>query len=265
MSKTAFITGASSGIGAEFARQLAAKKYDLVIHGRRENLLINLADKLRKKYNINVNVVTAELTCSKQIQRLADLIGQIENLEILINNAGFTTREYFYDEPLSSQLGILDVHLRATVVFSHAALKIMIAKNHGSIINVSSVAGFFAAPTSSMYCATKSFLNTFTQSLSLELDNTDIKVQALCPGYTLSDFHTKIGYAKDDKRFKKFMSAEFVVRNSLKDLEHNRVFSIPGVKYKIMVVLSKFLPHVFFNHIAKKRYEKRRKNYTEHL
>lgn len=250
MNKVAFITGASSGIGAEFARQLAGRGYDLIIHGRRKQLLDELANDLEKQYGVDVKIEIAELSDKAQVDRLCDVIDSCEGLELLVNNAGYTTRKHFNEETLQSQLDLIDVHLTATVALTHKALAVMLRKNKGAIINVASVAGFFASPRSAMYCATKAFLNVFTESLYLELRDTAIAVQALCPGYTLSDFHTKLGYDKSDSMFDGFMTSEFVVEQSLKDLEKGKLYSIAGWKYRLLVRASRFIPKAILHKLV---------------
>lgn len=257
-SKVALITGASSGIGAEYARKLAQRGYDLIIHGRRVEKLQSLADEIKTKYNVNVQIETAELTNREDLNRLAEIIKNTENLEMLVNNAGFGGRERFHLEELENNLDMLNVHLTATIILTHAAIPKMLRQSRGYIINVSSVAGFFAAPRSSMYCATKSFLNTFSESLYLDLKNTGVMVQTVCPGFTLSDFHKKLGYKPDDPCFKKFMTSEFVVDHALNDLDKGKVYSIPGAKYKFFVLLSKWLPRKLLHVGVLKHYSKRK-------
>lgn len=256
--RVAFITGASSGIGAEFARQLAEQGYNLIIHGRRRELLDSLSEELTKKYGCSVKIEIAELSSRAEIDRLSEVLKKTQNLEILINNAGYTTRDKFYEENTQSHIDLLTVHLTATVVLTKAALDMMLAKNSGAIINIASVAGFFAAPRSVMYCATKAFLNTFSEALYLELKDTDVKVQTLCPGFTLSDFHKKLGYDPNDKCFKHFMSSEFVVKKSLKALKKSKLYCIPGLRYKILVFASKILPKSLLHTMTLKHYAKRR-------
>ena len=257
-SPVALITGASSGIGAEYARQLAFKGYDLIIHGRRLENLQALADEIKLKYKVNVNIETGDLTDRTQIDKLAEIIRNTENFEMLINNAGFGCRERFHLEDLQFHLDMLTVHLTATIILTHAAIPNMLRRGKGFIINVASVAGFFAAPRSSMYCSTKAFLNTFSESLYLDLKGTDVMVQTLCPGFTLSDFHKKLGYDPNDPAFKNFMTAEFVVSQGLKDLDKGKVYSIPGAKYKFFVILSKVLPKKILHYGMTKYYARRK-------
>jgi short-subunit dehydrogenase len=118
----------------------------------------------------------------------------------------------------------------------------MLQQRHGAIINVSSVAAYFVSPGSAAYCATKLFLNSFTESLHLELHGTGVRVQALCPGYTTSDFHRKLGYDTTTEFFRNFMPAERVVETSLRYLDKGRIICIPGFKYKIAAQLPRIIP-----------------------
>jgi uncharacterized protein len=241
MNKTAVITGASSGIGSEFAKKLAIKGYDLILTGRRENLLQKLCKELNNKYKIKSEYIITDFSDLNQIKTLAEKIKNIDNLEFLVNNAGFGTPDAFIESDIEKQIEMILVHDIATVRFTHAAIPIMLKHKKGYIINVSSVAAWLLNPGGSMYSATKILLNSFSESLALTLRNTGIRIQALCPGFTLTDFHEKLGIAKSHPMYKKFMSAEYVVNYSLKDLEKNKVISIPGFKYKF-VKLVNFIP-----------------------
>lgn len=254
--QTAFITGASSGIGAEFARQLAPKGYNLIIHGRRENLLSELAQKLQDQHNITVRVVTAELTDPVDLGKLMQVLRDTQNLSILINNAGYTTKGLFHEETLESQINIIRVHLEATIALTHTALPIMLKNNAGTIINVSSVAGFYAAPRSVLYCSTKAFLNTFSESIHMETRDTPLKVQSLCPGFTLTDFHKKLGYDPDHPMFKNFMSAEYVVSKSLQALQKGKVLYVPNYRYKLISMIPRLLPRKLIYRFVGKYYKR---------
>jgi uncharacterized protein len=239
--KTALITGATSGIGAAFAQKLAAKGYDLILTGRREELLKNLSNDIKNKYGINVEYLIIELSDIAQIKELEEKIKRTDNLEFLINNAGFGTTEHFLKSNIEEQVNMITVHDIATVRLTHTAIPVMLKNKKGFIINLSSVAAWMISPESSLYCSTKLFLNSFTESLHLSLKNTGIKVQALCPGFTTTDFHKKIGIDTTKLFLKKFMTADYVAEYSLKDLEKNKVISIPGLKYKFVKIVN-FIP-----------------------
>ena len=237
----AMITGASSGIGAEFARRLAEKGYDLLLVDRREALLRELCNDLKNLYNISAEYIVAELTDLNDMNEIEERLKECENLQILINNAGFGLRGAFHEIGLDIQTGMLKVHCLVPIRLTHIALKKMLEHNKGSIINVSSIAAFFVSPEDAIYCATKRFINSFTESLHLFLYDTNIKVQVLCPGFTLTDFHTQMGM--DPRTMNVYwMSSKDVVKNSLKYLEKGKVICIPGFKNKLMCFAMKIIP-----------------------
>ena len=243
---TACITGATSGIGAAFARKFASDGYDLLITGRRNEKIQSLAKEISDKYRIKVDVEIAELSNNAALQSLADKLGGMKNLEILVNNAGFSVKEFFHSENFSTHEKILKVHCLATIKLTHAVLPDMIANSKGIIINVSSLSAFSPFPTNAVYAATKRFVLIFSESLHLELRGTGVKVQALCPGITRTDFHERMGYERKKvykrKGFMKAMSAEEVVDFSLKYLKKDKVVCIPGCSNKFISILPKVLP-----------------------
>lgn len=234
----AVITGASSGIGAEFARQLAHAGYDLLLVARREERLKRLATELASRSGIEVDVLAADLSTKDGIEQVAARIEQIDDLVLLINNAGFGTQGYFADTALQPQLDMITVHLTASVRLIHAALPGLIRRRAGAIINVSSIAAFFATPGGANYGATKAYLNTFSEALQAELAGAGVKVQALCPGFTLTEFHDTPEYEADHRSqipAAVWMSAEAVVRESLAKLSSEQVIVVPGRHYRALI------------------------------
>ena len=233
-----FITGASSGIGASFAKAFAEKGFDLVLLSRREDRLQVLANQLESDDRVHCEIISADLSEKEEIQKVTKHIGQIENLDILINNAGFATIGYFADIPIEKSMRMFHTHMTAMVQFTHAALQVMLKRKRGAIINVSSMGAFMPKPGNVLYVATKSFLATFLESLWLEVRDQGIKVQALCPGFTRTEFH-EVG---DFKNFDKsaipdslWMMPDEVVRLSLKALNNSRsVVFIPGWKNRLV-------------------------------
>lgn len=238
----AFITGASSGIGAEFARQLAAQQYDLILVARREERLRALAAELGRAHSIRVEVLVADLSNLADIERVAARISELETLELLINNAGFGVPARFAEAEAAKQLAMLEVHVVASTRLSRAALPGMIARGRGSIINVSSLAAFFPMPGSVTYCSTKAYLNTFSKALQAELRGTGVQVQALCPGFTYTEFHDTPEFANFSRSTlpKLFwMKAETVVAASLAAARRGRVICIPGFGYRLIAILGR--------------------------
>lgn len=231
------ITGASSGIGAVFARRLASQGYNLVLVARREALLRSLADEVQQKFRVNAQVFPADLSNPIHVERLEKRIAEIGDLDFLINNAGFGAPGKFADMQVKRNVEMIQVHILATVRLCRAALPGMIARGRGSIINVSSIAAFMASPRNTTYCATKVYLNLFSEGLQDELQGTGVRVQALCPGLTHTEFHDQAGYEDYKRKMPKFlwMSAEDVVTESLAALEKGRVICIPGFKNRLIV------------------------------
>ncbi|MBK7257951.1 MAG: SDR family oxidoreductase [Ignavibacteriae bacterium] len=244
---TAVITGASSGIGAVFARRLAARGHDLLLHGRREPLLAALCQELSAKHGIHASYVLAELSQEAGVHTVEERIRAVPDLAVLVNNAGSGSLGNFTEEALDEHAALIHTHVLAAVRFMHAALAGMRTRNAGAIINVSSVAGFMIGPRNAAYCASKAFLTSFTESLHLELHGTGIHLQALCPGFTISDFHARLGYDTSGDFFKKFMTAEEVVDQSLRALERGKVVCVTGAKYRFgLLFIPRFVPRRVF-------------------
>ena len=237
----ACITGASSGIGAEFARQLAAKGYHLILVARRKERLDELGQQLTAKYGIEVEVMPADLSVEAEIIRLADQLALKPNIEVMVNNAGFGIPGSFQKTDIDVSLTMLSVHVLATVRLSRAIIPGMVERGIGYIINVSSMSAFTSALGNPMYSATKSFLNGFSDALATELVKTGVKVQALCPGMTRTEFHDSPGYARfrDEKIIPDFawMTAEKVVAGSLKSVLKGKVIYIPGFGNRLAAFL----------------------------
>jgi uncharacterized protein len=241
--KLAMITGATSGIGAAFAKKFASQNYDLIITGRREEKIKAFAHELMKKYNINVEVIIAELSKNDVIEVLVKKIHNTKNLEILVNNAGYAQKRCkFTDADIITHENMLSTHCLATMKFVHAALPHMLVNKKGVIINVSSPMGFFPFGMQVMYASTKAFISLFTESLNLELKGTGVKTQALSPGVTYSDLHGKIGIDEKKKArssawlWQLPMLSENVVEKSLKCLKKNKALCIPGFRNKIVTI-----------------------------
>jgi short-subunit dehydrogenase len=246
----AFITGASSGIGAAFARRLARDGHHLILHGRRKELLVGLCGELRREFGVRTEYLLAELSDPAELRSVEEQLRGIEDLEMLVNNAGYASVRRFREEDIDGQEDIIRVHVIATVRLTHAALPGMLRRGKGSIINVSSVAAFMISPNSTTYCATKLYLNSFTESMHLELRGTGVRVQVLCPGFTISDFHKKLGYDTSGTFFRSFMSAEKVVDTSLRALKRGKVVCIPGLKYKIAAFVPRIIPRSLMYFLA---------------
>src|SRR5579863_918613 len=188
---TALITGASSGIGEAFARKLAARGYDLILVARREERLRTLAASLPG----HAEVLNADLACEAGLAAVERAIHECTRLDLLVNNAGFGTLGRFWEADIGGQVRMHEVHVMATMRLTHAALAGMVPRGRGGVISVSSVAAFGQSPGSVSYCATKAWINSFTEGLDMELRRlrSPVKVQALCPGFTATEFHETLG------------------------------------------------------------------------
>ena len=252
MRPVALITGASSGIGAEFATQLAGRGFDLILVARRLDRLDQLAKQLRQSRGIDVENLTADLTRDDDLARVAQRIADAPALELLVNNAGFGTVGKFHKADLRSQDQMHRLHVLTTVHLTHAALRGMVERRRGGVINVSSVAAFWQAPGSVSYCATKCWMNSFTEGLAMELQSMEspVKVQALCPGYTLSEFHDVARVDRKTIPASLWMQAADVVAASLDGLDRGDTIVVPGWRYQLAVFFMKHLPRRLRTRIA---------------
>ena len=242
--KTALITGATSGIGAAFAKRLAQDGFNLIVTGRRKEKINALAYELSETYHINVEVIIVELSDNVELEALVERISNL-HIDILINNAGFGINRYFCEEDPRIQEEMVQVHVICPMKLIHAVLPNMISRDNGVIINVSSVGAFLSIPKNTIYSGTKAFLRAFTESLHLELMGTGVKVQVLCPGLVRTDFHEKIGMAKVEQEISglvRWRSPEEIVDISIKGLEKNEVVCIPGWSTRIRTFLLSILP-----------------------
>jgi short-subunit dehydrogenase len=242
--RLAVITGASSGIGAMFARKLAARGYDLLLVARREDRLRSLAVELSEIYHISSDVLAADLAVDCDRERVAERIRASPNLELLVNNAGFGTLGFFLDNAVESQLRMHRLHVLAALHLMHAALENLVPRAEGGIINVSSVAAFGQTAGSVSYSATKGWMNAFTAGIyaELEVQKSPVKVQALCPGFTLSEFHDTLRMDRSPIPKSLWMTADFVVSESLRGFDRGKLFVIPGWRYKLIVTFMKLMP-----------------------
>lgn len=236
----ALITGASAGIGAVFARALAARGYDLILVARRRGRLEALAAELGP----SAEILEADLADSAQLKLVEARASAEPRLELLVNNAGFGVSGRFWETDVEMQTRLHLLHILAVMRLTHAALGPMTARNRGAIINVASVAGFVHSPGSVTYSASKSWIKSFTEGLDLELKSAGsaVKVQALCPGYTHSEFHDVAGIDPKTIPAALWTSAEDVVQASLAGLERNKLIVIPGWRYQFLVGLLRVLP-----------------------
>ena len=239
----ALITGASAGIGRVFAQRLAAAGHDLILVARDAVRLQELADELALQYGVAAVVHAADLVRDEAMRGVAERIARTERLAFLVNNAGFGTVGRLVNRPVAEQATMLKLHVMAPMILTRAALPGMIAREAGTIINVASVASFAYSMGNVNYCATKAYERVFSEGLAMELEGTGVHVQALCPGFTNTEFHARMGVNKKTMPDWMWMSAERVVDESLAQAaRRGPTVCIPGTRYKMIVFLIKYLP-----------------------
>ena len=235
---SALVTGATAGIGLEFARQLAARGHGLVLVARDEARLAAVAKELRAAYDIEVEVLVADLVDKAQSATVeARLADRSRPIELLVNNAGFGLKHRFLDNSIEQEVGMLDVLVTAVLRLSHAALGPMAERGRGGIINVSSVAAFLPRGT---YSAAKAWVNSFSEWAHNEYKPKGVTVMALCPGFTKTEFHERMEVKRGDNFM--WLDVEFLVKTALADFDKGRTYSVPGAQYKTVVALTRAVP-----------------------
>ncbi len=247
-SKTAVITGATSGIGVAFATRLAEEGRNLIITGRRKEKIEAFAEKLRNEYKIDVEVIIAELSENEDVQRLIEIL-KCRKVDVLINNAGFGVSSPFQNCDLEVMEQMVKLNVLTPTKLIHAVLPSMIEHSSGTIINVSSESAFLSIPQNSVYSGCKSFLKSFTECLYLDLMNTGVSVQVLCPSFTKTDFHEKMGMDKSRQKNKgliRWLLPDDVVDISFKALQKNNVVCKTGIYSKLIIWIMGLLPRKWY-------------------
>jgi short-subunit dehydrogenase len=251
---TALVTGASAGIGREFCRQLAARGHDLIVVARDEARLRALAAELGELHGVAVEVMGADLARDADVDRVVARISQVDSLVLLVNNAGFGTTGSVAAAPPGPQEAMLRVHVLAPMRLTRAALPGFLERRRGAVVNVSSIASFVSSPGSVNYCASKAYLTTFTEGLALELEGTGVRAQALCPGFTRTEFHQRMGPDAGRRPKSMWLTAEAVVRASLRQLDRDGpVVCVPGLRYKLLVAAIRLLPRRTIGLLTRRR------------
>jgi short-subunit dehydrogenase len=234
------VTGASAGLGATFARRLAGRGYNLILVARREDRLVELARGLPAP----ARTVAADLTSDSGVDVVCRAIREEPRLELLVNNAGFGTLGRFWQTEMHRQEDMYALHVLAAMRLTRAALEGMTSRANGAVINVSSIAAFSQSEGNVSYCSTKAWMNSFTEGLDIELRGagSPVQVQALCPGFTITEFHDTLGIDRREIPSFLWLPAEKVVDASLNALGTRKVIVIPGWQYKITAAVLKRLP-----------------------
>jgi short-subunit dehydrogenase len=241
----AVITGATSGLGMAYAKLLAQSGADLLITGRRKERLFSLKKELEDKYAIRVKIVVADFNHPQEFDGLLSAIDKLEVVSLLINNAGYGCRDSFFEKNYKEQENMLQVHITAATRIIHTVVPKMVRNNGGQIINVASLSAFLPDPFNYFYNSTKAFLVSFSESLYIDLCRSHINVQALCPGFIKTEFHSRIGQSNAVGGWKEkflWMNPDEVAAISIKSLSRNQVICVPGLVNKVIYHLIKILP-----------------------
>ena len=234
--KLAVVTGASSGIGWEIARQLAKRGYDLLLTARREDRLQVLAAEIGSATGMRVDVLTLDLTSpADRTTLLSNLEAYGERLALVVNNAGFGLVNPTWRSPLDRVLEMIELNVTALTEISYATARMMSRKRSGGLINVASTAGFQAVPYMNVYAASKAYVLSFTEGLAEELAPYGVRVMALCPGPTESEFQAVAGVRPEAIKTRVAMTAEECVQIGLQDFDSGNRISITGWGNKLQV------------------------------
>ncbi|GAA1683732.1 SDR family oxidoreductase [Nonomuraea maheshkhaliensis] len=234
---TALITGATAGIGAAFARRLAADAYSLVLVARDELRLAQAADQLKLRYGVNVEVLPADLATDEGLAKVESRLRG--GVDLLVNNAGFGNAGHFPHVPVEDEVRMLKVHCEAVLRLTLAALPGMKERDRGAIVNVASVAAFFTRGT---YSASKAWVVNFSESAANEVANPRIRIMALCPGFVRTEFHQRASMDSSSIPGFLWLKADDVVREAMRDLALGRRVSVPDLRYKAIVAVGRLVP-----------------------
>lgn len=234
----ALVTGATSGIGESFTRLLAANNYNIVLVARDLTRLQGRATELASKYGVETSIIQADLCGDVGCALVEKYISENE-IDVLINNAGFGINKAFTVSAMQDEQDLLDVLVRTPMRLMHTALPGMKARDRGIIINISSVAGFIAGGT---YSASKSYLTVLSESLHTELAGTRVLVSALCPGFTRTEFHQRGRMSMKGLPAFMWLNADKLVAKAWSDCLKGKAISVPGWQYQLLTFLMRFAP-----------------------
>jgi uncharacterized protein len=243
MNKTVLITGASSGIGLEFATLFAKDGYHLVLNARNESRLQEIANELITKYGVKVTVAAKDLSIPESADELtSELASAGIEVDLLINNAGFAAYGPFNETSWKEEKDMIQVNIMALTALTKQLLPGMIKRNSGKILNIASTAAFQPGPLMAVYYATKAYVLSFSEAVNYELRNTNVSVTALCPGATSTNFEKRANLESSRLFQSGAMDARDVALEGYKALMEKKSLEIPGFKNKALANLVRFLP-----------------------
>ena len=255
MQSWALVTGATSGIGESFTRLLAEDNYNIVLVARDLPRLQERAEQLQNKFNVQTHIIQADLATDAGCSAVEQYISN-NHVDVLINNAGFGINKAFTVSNLDAEQQLLDVLVRAPMRLMHVALPLMKQRNKGVVINVSSVASFIAGGT---YSASKSYLTVLSESLHTELAGTNVKVSALCPGFTRTEFHQRGRMSMKGLPSFMWLDSDELVAKAWSDALKGVAISIPGWRYQVLVFVIKRFPRSIVRKVGMNVRRKERK------
>lgn len=246
--KTVLITGASSGIGYEFARIFASQKYRLILTARDEAKLLAIKKEFEGQYNTPTIILIKDLSDINEVNTILEYIKSNNiRVDILINTAGAGVYGEFKGTDFTKESDMIKVNILALTYITKIILKEMLKINSGNIINVASTAAFKPGPLMSVYYATKSYVLSFSESIAAEISNTNVSLTILCPGPTRTDFMKKSSSsAVKDLKFKKMQTASEVAAYGYKAMLRKELIAIPGISNRALTFLLKFFPRKLF-------------------
>jgi short-subunit dehydrogenase len=248
--RKAMVTGASAGIGKAFAVRLANDGWDLVLVARDKDRLTELCAALSTTYKVEATALVADLSAAAGVGSVEERL-TTDVFDLLVNNAGLSLNTPFLKSTVEQELYLLSLNVNAVMRLTHAALPGMVTRRSGNIINVSSVSGFAATMPGSTYPASKAWVIHFSESVALSVAKYGVKVLALCPGFTRSEFHSRAGIDMTKTPGWMWLQAPEVVDDALKDLRKGKTVSVPSWKYKILVGFMRHTPTRLLRRLAR--------------
>jgi len=248
----ALITGASGGIGKDFAYKFAANGYDVVLVARSEDKLNAIAEEIERKHNVQTQVIPMDLIDGDAPQALYDqLTGQGISVDVLVNNAGFASYGYFHELDMTREMNMIQLNIATLTALTRLFLPGMVERKHGKVLNVASTAAFQPGPLMAVYYATKAYVLHFSEAIANELKDTGVNITALCPGPTESGFQERAAMEESKLVQNDLMSSQAVVDEGYDALMQGKTVVIPGFQNKMQTMAPRFLPRGMVTNIVR--------------